>query len=130
MSDNTPASFSPPPAPTSPSESIAAPAEVGQVEGTQASQKPVCRRGTCPAGRLCLACEFPMDLSDAGSADPVLEQFQRWLENKAHSSAAWVRNMEPLRFFAEDVFSSEELVVAECRAATKLLMQFKLEKLA
>lgn len=34
MSDNTPASFSPPPAPTSPSESIAAPAEVGQVGGT------------------------------------------------------------------------------------------------
>lgn len=73
MSDNTPASFSPPPAPTSPGESIAAPAEVGQVEGTQASQKPVCRRGTCPAERLCAACEFPMDLSDAGSADLKLE---------------------------------------------------------
>jgi len=61
---------------------------------------------------------------------PTLEQFQRWLENKAHSSAAWVRNMDPLRFFAEDVFLSEELVVAECRAATKLLMQFKLEQSA
>ena len=34
MSDNTPASFSPPPAPTSPSESVAAPAEVGQVGGS------------------------------------------------------------------------------------------------
>lgn len=34
MSDNTPASFSPPPAPTSPSESVAAPAEVGQGLGT------------------------------------------------------------------------------------------------
>jgi len=34
MSDNTPASSSPPPAPTSPSESVAAPAEVGQVVGT------------------------------------------------------------------------------------------------
>lgn len=34
MSDNTPASFSPPPAPTSPSESVAAPAGVGQVGGT------------------------------------------------------------------------------------------------
>lgn len=34
MSDNTPASSSPPPAPTSSSESIAAPAEVGQVGGT------------------------------------------------------------------------------------------------
>lgn len=34
MSDNTPASSSPPPAPTSPSESVAAPAEVGQVGGT------------------------------------------------------------------------------------------------
>lgn len=35
MSDNTPISSSPPPAPTSPSESVAAPAEVGQVGGTQ-----------------------------------------------------------------------------------------------
>lgn len=35
MSDNTPASSSPPLAPTSPSESVAAPAEVGQVGGTQ-----------------------------------------------------------------------------------------------
>lgn len=34
MSDNTPSSSSPPPAPTSPSESVAAPAEVGQVMGT------------------------------------------------------------------------------------------------
>ncbi|WP_156147741.1 hypothetical protein [Thauera sp. SWB20] len=34
MSDNTPASSSPPPAPTSPGESVAAPAEVGQVGGT------------------------------------------------------------------------------------------------
>lgn len=34
MSDNTPASSSPPPAPTSLSESVAAPAEVGQVGGT------------------------------------------------------------------------------------------------
>lgn len=37
MSNRTPASFSPPPAPTSPSESIAAPAEVGQVGGTTAA---------------------------------------------------------------------------------------------
>lgn len=34
MSDNTPASSSPPPAPTSLSESVAAPAGVGQVGGT------------------------------------------------------------------------------------------------
>lgn len=58
----------------------------------------------------------------------VLEQFQRWLENKAHSSADWVRSMAPLRVFAEDVFIDEELLIAECRVATKLLMQFKLEQ--
>lgn len=58
----------------------------------------------------------------------VLEHFQRWLETKAHSSAAWVRSMAPLRVFAEDVFLEEELVIAECRVATKLLMQFKLEQ--
>ena len=38
MSDNTPASFSPPPAPTSPGESVAAPAEVGQVGGAYHDQ--------------------------------------------------------------------------------------------
>lgn len=58
----------------------------------------------------------------------TLEDFQRWLETKAHSSAAWLRSMEPLRVFAEDVFIDEELVIAECRVATKLLMAFKLEQ--
>ena len=57
-----------------------------------------------------------------------LELFQRWLETKAHSSAAWVRSMAPLRVFAEDVFIHEELLIAECRVATKLLMQYKLEQ--
>lgn len=60
----------------------------------------------------------------------TLEDFQRWLETKAHSSAAWVRSMQPLRVFAEDVFIDEELVIAECRVATKLLMAFKLEQRA
>lgn len=58
----------------------------------------------------------------------TLEQFQRWLETKAHDSAAWVHSMAEVRVFAEDVFLDEELVIAECRVATKLLMQFKLEQ--
>ena len=58
----------------------------------------------------------------------ALEEFQRWLETKAHNSASWVRSMAPLRVFAEDVFLEAELEGAECRVATKLLMQFKLEQ--
>ena len=69
---------------------LAASAEVGQVEGTNA-----------------------------------LEHFQRWLETKAHAASARVDG-------SSDYPTASELghlyVIAKCRAATELLMQFKLEQ--
>ena len=60
---------------------------------------------------------------------PTLEQFQRWLENAAH--AAHHAHENP----ADHVASSSadlrlhrlgcEMVIAECRVATKVLMSFK-----
>ena len=73
--------FSPTSAQESQSESVAAPAEVGQVAGTQAD-KPACRRGTCPADRLCLACEFPTDLSSRAGD---LHSFQDFLISQKQS---------------------------------------------
>ena len=57
----------------------------------------------------------------------TLEQFQRWLETKAHKSSSVIQATEPRHCFASDVYLDESLVIAECRVATKLLMQFKLE---
>lgn len=82
-----------PPGQEDQSARLAASAEVGQVEGTNA-----------------------------------LEQFQRWLETKAHKSSALIQATEPRLCFAQDVYLDESLVIAECRVATKLLMQFKLEQ--
>ncbi|MDE1555108.1 MULTISPECIES: hypothetical protein [Comamonas] len=67
-----------------------------------------------------------MTLSDAGSADPVIEQFQRWLETKAH--AAFQKVSGSSRHYPTPEELGNALVFAECRAATKLLMQFKLEQ--
>lgn len=72
------------------SESVAAPAEVGQGQGTI-----------------------------------TLEQFQRWMEDKAHAAYSKVSGSYGYPT-SEDL--AYALIVAECRAVTKLLMQFKLEQ--
>lgn len=82
--------FSPVPAQESQSESVAAPAEVGQGQGTI-----------------------------------TLEQFQRWMEDKAHAAYSKVSGSYGYPT-SEDL--AYALIVAECRAVTKLLMQFKLEQ--
>ena len=63
-----------------------------------------------------------------GAGGTTLEDFQRWLETKAHKSSALIQATEPRFCFAQDVYLDESLVIAECRVATKLLMQFKLEQ--
>ncbi|MGE6211059.1 hypothetical protein [Comamonas aquatica] len=59
---------------------------------------------------------------------PTLEQFQRWLETKAH--AAFQKVSGSSRYYPTPEELGNALVVAECRAATKLLMQFKAEQFA
>ena len=63
----------------------------------------------------------------AHKSSSVIQAFQRWLETKAHKSSSVIQATEPRFTFARDVYLDESLVIAECRVATKLLMQFKLE---
>lgn len=55
----------------------------------------------------------------------ALEQFQRWLETKAHAAFAMVDGSSAYPTAAE---LGHLYLIAECRAATKLLMQYKLEQ--
>ncbi|WP_174864025.1 hypothetical protein [Comamonas jiangduensis] len=75
-----------------------------------------------------LAASAPVD--QVGGT-PTLEQFQRWLENRAHEAKYGFDNLS-----SDGLFESEFLmlradfkrVVTESRLATALLMQFKLEQ--
>lgn len=100
-------------------DSLAAPGRVG-AGGT--------KRRRCPAGCTCTTCTIPSNFSGRFELDPTLERFDLWLQARASSSAGWVRSMDPLRVFAEDVFLDAERDVQECLAAAKLLAQFKLEQ--
>ena len=109
--------FSPPPAPTSPSESVAAPAEVGQGAGTitcaacGSTNTESCCHPVEFCQAICNDCNKPLNADGSvwvEKQEPTLEQFHRWLEDKAHASHA--------------------LLVSECRSATALLMQFKREQ--
>lgn len=60
--------------------------------------------------------------------EPTLEQFQRWLENKVHNSAAVIAATEPRFSWSGDLCLDHSLVIAECLGAIKLFMQFKQER--
>lgn len=81
-----------------------------------------------PDGCDCTTCTCRSDFSGVFELDPTLERFGIWLQARASGSAGWVRSMDPLRVFAEDVFLDAERDVQECLAAAKLLAQFKLEQ--
>lgn len=59
---------------------------------------------------------------------PTLEQFQRWMEDKAHAAYHKVSGSSYGYPTSEDL--AYALIVAECRAVTKLLMAFKAEQLS
>ena len=56
---------------------------------------------------------------------PTLEQFQRWIEDKAHAAYDKVSGSSYGYPTSEDL--AYALIAAECRAVTKLLMSFKAE---
>lgn len=60
--------------------------------------------------------------------EPTLEQFELWLESKAHTSAVAISETYPRYSLARDLYLDHSLVIAECRVAIKLLMQFKFEE--
>lgn len=87
--------LSPASAHNSQSESVAAPAEVGQGQGTI-----------------------------------TLEQFQRWLENKAHTARAEYFKGPQGETLSQEIERCRPFTdfIARTRIATELLMQFKLEQ--
>lgn len=126
----------PTPAPTSPGESVAAPAEVGQVVGTitcsacGSTNTEFCCHPAEFCQAICNDCNKPLNADGSVWVDkqePTLEQFQRWLENEAHTSAVAISSTSPRYSWSRDLYLDHSLVIAECRVATKLLMQFKLE---
>ena len=60
--------------------------------------------------------------------EPTLEQFELWLESKAHTSAVAISKTYPRYSWSRDLYLDHSLVIAECRVAIKLLMQFKFEE--
>lgn len=100
-------------------DSLAAPGRVGAG---------VTKKRAHPDGCSCTTCTIPSDFSGRFELDPTLERFGIWLQARASSSAGWVRSMDPLRVFAEDVFLDAERDVQDCLVAAKLLTQFKLEQ--
>ena len=66
--------------------------------------------------------------SSGAGIPPTLEQFQRWLEDRAHEANA-AFDGEPLN--GDDMATHQwrcALMVNSCRTATSLLMHFKLEQ--
>lgn len=68
--------------------------------------------------------------SSGAGIPPTLEQFQRWLENKAHAAHAHYWNGPDGETLSQEINRCKPytLLISECRVATSLLMQFKLEQ--
>lgn len=138
------------------SESIAAPAEVGQGLGTShdlhdredgLAHCKVCggAEGSlpteCPGARMSEVEEgavyaglfdFRNGYWQLQKQEPTLEQFQRWLENKAHAAHAEYFNGPQGETLSQEVERCRPFtdLIARTRIATSLLMQFKLEQSA
>lgn len=80
---------------------------------------------------ICNDCNTPLNADGSvwvEKQEPTLEQFQRWLEDRAHEANA-AFDGEPLN--GDDMATHQwrcALMVNSCRTATSLLMHFKLEQ--
>ena len=139
-SDNTEhPRLSPAPAQQSPSESIAAPAEVGQGLGTitcaacgSTNTEPCCHPAEfCQA--ICNDCNKPLNADGSlwvEKQEPTLEEFQRWLETEAHivnSKYDEVLAGKGKGMSGRD-WNKLTKRLAYLRAGFALVMQFKLEQ--
>ena len=66
---------------------------------------------------------------DQVGGTPTLEQFQRWLENKAHAAHAEYFNGPQGETLSQEIDRCRPItaVISRTRMATELLMQFKQE---
>lgn len=93
---------------------------------TPSSRIPDCSPPADPGSAAVVA--HAAESSSGVSIPPTLEQFQRWLETRAHEANA-AFDGEPLH--GDDMATHQwrcALMVNSCRTATSLLMHFKLEQ--
>ncbi len=82
---------------------------------------------------ICNDCNKPLNADGSVWVDkqePTLEQFQRWLENKAHASHAEYFNGPQGETLSQEIERCRPSTdfIARTRIATELLMQFKREQ--
>lgn len=127
--------LSPTPAQEGPSACVPAPASAVQGLGTItcAACGGTNTESCCHPAEFCQAicndCNAPLNPDGSlwlEKKEPTLEDFQRWMEDKAHAAYHKVSGSSYGYPTSEDL--AYALIVAECRAVTKLLMQFKLEQ--
>lgn len=107
--------------------SVAAPGLVG-AGGTNC---PHCGRTLIPSADVFdRIAGFPFEKCACQLEGTTLEDFQRWLETKANEAhALYFQGPEGETLWQEvERCKPVTLLIAECRVATKLLMQFKLEQ--
>ncbi|QXW19826.1 hypothetical protein KXJ72_08200 [Comamonas aquatica] len=140
MSQNLPSTeSSSPPGHQDQSVRLAASAQVDQVGGTitcaacgSTNTEPCCHPAEfCQA--ICNDCNKPLNADGSvwvEKQEPTLEQFQRWLENKAHAAHAEYFNGPQGETLSQEIERCRPItaLLSRTRIATELLMQFKLEQ--
>lgn len=131
--------LSPVPAQESQGDCVAAPAEAVQGQGTitcaacnSANTESCCHPAEfCQA--ICIDCNTSLNADGSvwqEKVAPTLEQFQRWLENKAHSAHAEYFNGPQGETLSQEIERCRPFadLIARTRIVTEQLMQFKLEQ--
>lgn len=97
---------------------------------TPSSRIPDCSPPADPGSAAVVA--HASESSSGVGIPPTLEQFQRWLETRAHAAHAHYWNGPEGETLAQEVNRCKPftLQISECRVATSLLMQFKSEQRA
>lgn len=95
---------------------------------TPSSRTPACTPPADPGSAAVVA--HASESSSGAGIPPTLEQFQRWLENKAHAAHAHYWNGPEGETLSQEINRCKPytLQISECRVATSLLMQFKQEQ--
>ena len=129
--------FSPTSAQESQSESIAAPAEVGQGLGTitcaacgSTNTEPCCHPAEfCQA--ICNDCNKPLNADGSvwvEKQEPTLEQFERWLDDRMISLASEAANPCTTKSDAAELQAESDRTLTSLMHVYEFLRSFKLEQ--
>lgn len=131
---SSPRPLSPAPVQQGQSESVAAPAAAVQGQGTIkcAACGSTNTESCCHPAEFCQAicnnCNAPLNADGSlwvEKVEPTLDQFQRWLETEAHKANAIFDEAQVSGSTLDKLRWDLGQRVARCRAATKMLMEYK-----